>query len=57
MPPNSANTLHKHIRSEEFFLSNRHGLPARGQGNVNRAALANQEQLREMFIDTDAEVL
>jgi hypothetical protein len=40
LPPQSANTLHKHIRAEEFYF-----------------VLVGPDQLRQVFNDTDAEVL
>src|SRR6266487_1277769 len=40
LPPKSANTLHRHIRAEEFlFRAGRHGPPARGRRDVGRAAV------------------
>src|SRR5258706_9647981 len=39
LPPQSANTLHKHIRAEEFyFVLEGTGPPARGRRDVDRAA-------------------
>jgi hypothetical protein len=40
LPPKGANTLHKHLRAEEFYF-----------------ALVGPDQLRQVFNDTDAEVL
>lgn len=40
LPPRSANTLHRHIRQEEFYF-----------------VLVGPDQLRQVFNDTDAEVL
>jgi mannose-6-phosphate isomerase-like protein (cupin superfamily) len=62
MPPKSANTLHKHIRAEEFYFV----LEGIGRMRVGEetltvpkygGVLVGPEQLRQVFNDTDAEVL
>ena len=62
LPPNSANTLHKHIRSEEFYFV----LEGTGRMRVGDETLAvpkyggvlvGPEQSRQVFNDTDEEVL
>ncbi len=62
MPPKSANTLHKHIRSEEFYFV----LEGTGRLRVGDetltvpkygGVLVGPEQLRQVFNDTDEEVL
>lgn len=62
MPPQSANTLHKHIRSEEFYFV----LEGTGRLRVGEetltvpkygGVLVGPEQLRQVFNDTDEEVL
>jgi mannose-6-phosphate isomerase-like protein (cupin superfamily) len=62
MPPMSANTLHKHIRAEEFYLV----LEGIGRMRVGDATLTvpkysgvfvGPDQLRQVFNDTDTEVL
>lgn len=62
MPPKSANTLHKHIRSEEFYFV----LEGTGRLRVGEetltvpkhgGVLVGPEQLRQVFNDTDEEVL
>jgi mannose-6-phosphate isomerase-like protein (cupin superfamily) len=62
MPPKSANTLHKHIRSEEFYFV----LEGTGRIRVgdetltvpkHGGVLVGPEQLRQVFNDTDEEVL
>jgi mannose-6-phosphate isomerase-like protein (cupin superfamily) len=62
LPPKSANTLHKHIRSEEFYFV----LEGIGRMRVGDESLTvpkyggvlvAPEQLRQVFNDTDAEVL
>ena len=61
LPPKSANTLHKHIRAEEFYFV----LEGTGRMRVGNDALTVQKyggvlvgpsQLRQVFNDTDAEV-
>jgi mannose-6-phosphate isomerase-like protein (cupin superfamily) len=61
-PPNSANTLHKHIRSEEFYFV----LEGVGRMRVGDktltvprygGVLVGPDQVRQVFNDTDAEVL
>ena len=61
LPPKSANTLHKHIRAEEFYFV----LEGTGWMRVGNDALTVQKyggvlvgpsQLRQVFNDTDAEV-
>ena len=62
LPPGSANTLHKHIRAEEFYFV----LEGTGRMRVGDETLTvpkfggvhvGPEQLRQVFNDTDAEVL
>lgn len=62
MPPGSANTLHKHIRAEEFYFV----LEGRGRLHVGDETLTvpkyggvwvKPDQLRQVFNDTDEEVL
>src|SRR5438309_11361057 len=62
LPPKSANTLHKHIRAEEFYLV----LEGVGRMRVGEetltvpkygGVLVGPDQLRQVFNDTDAEVL
>lgn len=62
LPPKSANTLHKHIRQEEFYFV----LEGTGRMRVGEetltiprygAVLVGPDQLRQVFNDTDAEVL
>jgi mannose-6-phosphate isomerase-like protein (cupin superfamily) len=62
LPPKSANTLHKHIRAEEFYFV----LEGVGRLRVgdetltvprHGGVLVGPDQLRQVFNDTDAEVL
>ncbi len=62
LPPKSANTLHKHIRAEEFYFV----LEGTGRLRVGEetltvprhgAVLVGPEELRQVFNDTDEEVL
>jgi mannose-6-phosphate isomerase-like protein (cupin superfamily) len=62
LPPRSANTLHKHIRAEEFYFA----LEGVGRLRVGEetltvpkygGVLVLPDQLRQVFNDTDAEVL
>jgi len=62
MPPHSANTLHRHIRAEEFYFV----LEGTGRMRVGGETLTvpkhggvhlGPEQLRQVFNDTDGEVL
>jgi mannose-6-phosphate isomerase-like protein (cupin superfamily) len=62
MPPRSANTLHKHIRAEEFYFV----LEGTGRMRVGAETLTvpkyggihvGPDQLRQVFNDTDEEVL
>ena len=62
LPPRSANTLHKHIRQEEFYFV----LEGTGRLRVDDetltvlrygGVLVGPDQLRQVFNDTDAEVL
>ena len=62
LPPQSANTLHKHIRAEEFYFV----LEGTGRMRVGDetltvprygGVLVGPDQLRQVFNDTDAEVL
>jgi mannose-6-phosphate isomerase-like protein (cupin superfamily) len=61
-PPGSAGTLHKHIRQEEFYFV----LEGTGRMRVgdetltvprHGGVLVGPDQLRQVFNDTDAEVL
>lgn len=62
MPPRSANTLHKHLRSEEFYFV----LEGTGRLRVGDetltvpkygGVLVGPEQIRQVFNDSDEEVL
>ena len=62
LPPKSASTLHKHLRQEEFYFV----LEGVGRMRVGDetltvpkygAVLVGPNQLRQVFNDTDAEVL
>jgi mannose-6-phosphate isomerase-like protein (cupin superfamily) len=62
LPPKSANTLHKHIRAEEFYFV----LEGTGRLRVGEetltvprygGVLVGPEQLRQVFNDTDTDVL
>jgi mannose-6-phosphate isomerase-like protein (cupin superfamily) len=62
LPPKSANTLHRHVRSEEFYFV----LEGTGRMRVGDetltvpkygGVLVAPDQLRQVFNDTDAEVL
>ena len=62
LPPKSANTLHRHIRQEEFYFV----LEGTGRIRVSNetltvskygGVLVGPDQLRQVFNDTDAEVL
>jgi mannose-6-phosphate isomerase-like protein (cupin superfamily) len=62
LPPNSANTLHKHIRAEEFYFV----LEGVGRMRVGDdtltvpkygGVLVGPDQLRQVFNDTNAEAL
>ncbi len=62
LPPRSANTLHKHIRSEEFYFV----LEGTGRMRVGETTitvpryggvLVGPDQLRQVFNDTDADAL
>lgn len=62
LPPKSANTLHKHIRAEEFYFV----LEGMGRMRVGEdtltvprygGVLVGPELLRQVFNDTDSEVL
>lgn len=62
MPPQSANTLHKHIRQEEFyFVLEGVGRMRIGGETVtvpkHAGVLVGPEMLRQVFNDTDADVL
>jgi mannose-6-phosphate isomerase-like protein (cupin superfamily) len=62
MPPHSANTLHKHIRQEEFyFVLEGTGRMRIGGETVtvpkHGGVLVGPEQLWQVFNDTDAETL
>ncbi|HYT55468.1 MAG TPA: cupin domain-containing protein [Verrucomicrobiae bacterium] len=62
LPPKSASTLHKHIRQEEFYFV-LEGLGRMRGGDETLsvpkygAVLVGPDQLRQVFNDTDAEVL
>ena len=62
LPPESANTLHKHIRAEEFYFV------LEGVGRIRvgdetltvpkyGGVLVGPDQLRQVFNDTDSDVL
>jgi mannose-6-phosphate isomerase-like protein (cupin superfamily) len=62
LPPKSANTLHKHMRQEEFYFV----LEGTGRMRVGNetltvpkhgGVLVGPDQLRQVFNDTEAEVL
>lgn len=62
MPPGSANTLHKHVRAEEFYFV----LEGTGRLRVGEESLTlpqyggvlvGPDQLRQVFNDTESEVL
>lgn len=62
LPPRSANTLHKHIRQEEFYFV----LEGTGRIRIGEetltvpkygGVLVSPGQLRQVFNDTEAEVL
>ncbi|MBV8460502.1 MAG: cupin domain-containing protein [Candidatus Eremiobacteraeota bacterium] len=62
LPPKSANTLHKHIRAEEFYFV----LEGEGRMRVGDetltvprygGVLVGPDMLRQVFNDTDADVL
>lgn len=62
LPPRSANTLHRHVRAEEFYVV----LEGVGRMRVGDetltvprlgAVLVGPEQLRQVFNDTDDDVL
>ena len=62
LPPKSANTLHRHIRAEEFYFV----LEGAGRLRVGEetltvpqygGVLVGPDRLRQVFNDTDAEVL
>lgn len=62
MPPRSANTLHKHLRAEEFYFV----LGGTGRLRVGNetltvpkygGVLVGPDELRQVFNDTDEEVL
>ena len=62
LPPRSANTLHKHIRQEEFyFVLEGTGRMRLGDETLTvpryGGVLVGPDQLRQVFNDTDAEVL
>jgi mannose-6-phosphate isomerase-like protein (cupin superfamily) len=62
LPPKSASTLHKHIRQEEFYFV-LEGLGRMRVGDETLsvpkygAVLVGPDQLRQVFNDTDSEVL
>jgi mannose-6-phosphate isomerase-like protein (cupin superfamily) len=61
-PPHSANTLHKHVRAEEFYFV-LEGVGRMRVGNETLTVpkyggvLVGPNQLRQVFNDTNAEVL
>ena len=62
LPPKSANTLHKHVRSEEFyFVLEGVGRIRIGENTLTipkyGAVLVGPEQLRQVFNDTETDVL
>lgn len=62
LPPRSANTLHKHVRQEEFyFVVEGTGRMRVGEETLTvpkyGGVLVGPDQLRQVFNDTDAEVL
>jgi len=62
LPPRSANTLHKHIRAEEFyFVLEGVGRLRIGDETLtvpkHGGVLVGPDQLRQVFNDTEAEVL
>lgn len=62
MPPKSANTLHKHLRAEEFYfvLEGTGRLRIGGETLTvpkHGGVLVGPDQLRQVFNDTDEEVL
>jgi mannose-6-phosphate isomerase-like protein (cupin superfamily) len=62
LPPHSANTLHKHIRAEEFyFVLEGTGRMRIGEETVTvpkyGGVLVGPDQLRQVFNDTDEDVL
>lgn len=62
MPPWSANTLHKHVRSEEFyFVLEGTGRMRIGEETVTvpkyGGVMVGPDQLRQVFNDTDEDVL
>jgi mannose-6-phosphate isomerase-like protein (cupin superfamily) len=62
LPPKSASTLHKHIRQEEFyFVLEGTGRLRVGDETItvprHGGVLVGPEQVRQVFNDTDAEVL
>ena len=62
LPPRSANTLHKHIRAEEFyFVLEDPGRMRVGEQTLTvpkyGGVLVGPDQLRQVFNDTDSEVL
>src|SRR3954468_162235 len=62
LPPKSANTLHKHARQEEFYFV-LEGVGRMRVGNEtltvpkHGGVLVGPDQLRQVFNDTDSEVL
>lgn len=62
LPPHSANTLHKHLRAEEFyFVLEGTGRLRIGEESITvpkyGGVLVAPDQLRQVFNDTDAETL
>ena len=62
LPPKSANTLHKHVRSEEFyFVVEGVGRLRIGEQTLtvpkHGGVLVGPDQLRQVFNDTDDDVL
>ena len=62
LPPNSANTLHKHIRAEEFYFVLEGVGRIRVDGETltvpkHGGVLVGPRQLRQVFNDTETDVL
>ena len=62
LPPGSASTLHKHVRQEEFYFVLEGAGRMRVGGETltvpkHGGVLVGPEQLRQVFNDTEAEVL
>src|SRR6266851_3001793 len=62
LPPNSANTLHKHVRAEEFYFVVEGVGRIRVDGETltvpkHGGVLVGPRQLRQVFNDTETDVL